>query len=311
MLVSVVVPVFNAESTLQGCLDALLDQDFPGEQYEVIVVDNGSRDGTWSLLERYSPRIRRLQETQVRGSYAARNAGIRASKGSIIAFTDGDCVPDRRWLSLLVEGFNDPEVGCVGGEILALAPATSAERYAEAKGILRQKQTLKNSYRPFFQTANVAYRCEVFHDIGLFEHSLESGGDADLCWRLQEQTSWKLRFQEAATVLHHHRTSWRELWKQFERYGRGRASLQVLHPDYPAASFGFPNESLRLLVKLGVHASRYGISTLLSPVLGDTNREPLEFSFYSLVTQAAFMLGKHRGPRQKVTRTLYATWVEG
>ena len=304
MLVSVIVPAYNAGQTIRTCLDALLDQDLPAEQYEVIVVDNGSTDDTWTVIQGYGHRLRALRETALRGSYAARNLGIRASRGSIIAFTDADCIPGRGWLRLLVTCFDDPAVGCAAGEIVGLPPGTAAEEYAERKGILSQRHTLEHAFRPFVQTANTAYRREVFDEIGLFAAQLESGGDADFCWRMQERTSWLLRFQETATVLHHHRTSWRQLWAQFERYGRGRSALQSLHPDCPSTSYGTPTESLWRLARLGRQASRYALLTVVSPLRGrEADRESLENAFYAFITQAAFL----RGTRQSVSPTEFRT----
>ncbi|MDP9352066.1 MAG: glycosyltransferase, partial [Chloroflexota bacterium] len=253
MFVSIIVPVFNGEHTLRACLDSLVAQDFPEGHYEILVVDNGSTDSTPAIIDSYGPRVRGLTETRVRSSYAARNTAIRASHGYILAFTDADCIPDPKWLSLLVAGFADPTVGCVGGEVLALDPSTPAERYGHRRGILRQASSLKATYRPYFVTANVAYRREVFDQIGLFQFGLETGGDVDMCWRLQEQTDWELRLQSDASVLHHHRTGTRELWRQYQRYGRGRTILRALYPDHPRTSYESPVESLRRLFRLARH----------------------------------------------------------
>ncbi len=306
MQVSVIVPVYNAERTLHACLDALMAQDFPHDEFDVLAVDNGSTDSTWDIIQSYSPRVRGLRETRIRGSYAARNTAIKASRGSILAFTDGDCIPDPRWLSLLVEGFQDPEVGCVGGEVVALTPNTPAEGYAQRKGVLSQKNSLKATYRPYFVTANVAYRREVFDQIGAFENGLETGGDVDMCWRLQEQTDWKLQLQADATVLHHHRSGTRELWKQYQRYGRGRTILRALYPDYPKTSYESLTESVLRLLRLAKHAGKYAVLRSLSRRPGSVSREPLETAFYSFVTQAAFAIGKHQGPGRKITRTVQA-----
>jgi cellulose synthase/poly-beta-1,6-N-acetylglucosamine synthase-like glycosyltransferase len=231
-MVSVIVPAYNAAQTLRGCLDALLAQDFSTAPYEILVVDNDSTDETWAIIESYGAAVRGLKETKIQSSYAARNAAVRESRGGIIAFTDADCIPDRRWLSQLVEKFADAGVGCVAGEILGVPPTTPAGRFAAAAGVLSQRSCLNNAHRPYAQTANVAYRRDVFDKIGLFEPGLVSGGDVDFCWRMQEQTAWTLCFNEEALVRHHHRAGWKELWRQFERYGRGASALQALYPNY-------------------------------------------------------------------------------
>src|SRR5688572_8709388 len=236
MMISVVIPVLNGASTIEHCLTALQQQDLPRDFYELWVVDNGSSDSTMEILSRYRDCAVTLSETQIRSSYGARNRGVLASRGDLVAFTDADCVPHPQWLKLIAAAFDDPRVGCAGGEIIAVKPMTWAERCAQRVGLLTQATTLANTYRPYFQTANAAYRREVFDQIGLFDASLESGGDADLCWRLQEQTHWEMCFAENAIVEHHHRTHWQELWKQFKRYGRGRAALQAKYPEFANTS---------------------------------------------------------------------------
>src|SRR5690606_444624 len=98
MQVSVIVPVYNGEHTLRGCLDALGAEEASGSDVVVLLADCGSTDGTWELLNGYGAPIRGLQETSLRGSYAARNTGIAASRGEIVAFGGAVCVPDPHWL---------------------------------------------------------------------------------------------------------------------------------------------------------------------------------------------------------------------
>ena len=96
MRVSVVVPAYNAERTLGDCLRALRAQSFAAADLEIIVVDDGSRDGTASLAQRNGVRVIRRENG---GPAAARNTGWRAARGDWVAFTDADCVPSRTWLA--------------------------------------------------------------------------------------------------------------------------------------------------------------------------------------------------------------------
>lgn len=305
-LVSVVVPAFNAEKTLQGCLNALISQEFPKEQYEVIVVDNGSSDGTWAIIQTYGSAVCGLQETRVHNSYAARNAGVRASRGELIAFTDADCVPDARWLSLLIKHFDNPAFGGVAGEILPFntGTVTPAEKFAARTNMLSQRKTQNHPYRPYGVTANVAYRRKVFEQIGLFNSSLESGGDADFSWRMQEQTSWGLCFNDVAIVLHHHRTSWRELWKQFVRYGQGNAALQALYSDYRESILGSVLRCIRRLLILAGYAGRYLVGSVLIRNSQKITRESVDFAFYDFIRNTAFTFGKLRGSLARSLRSL-------
>ena len=302
-LVSVVIPVFNAEKTLQGCLSAVVSQEFPKEHYEVIVVDNGSSDGTWSLIQSYGSQVRGLQESKVQSSYAARNAGVRASRGALIAFTDADCVPDIGWLRHVLKTFENSRVGCVAGEVLPFNPVAPVEKFSAQAGILRQSKTLNHRYRPYAQTANVTYRRKVFEQIGLFNGSLKSGGDADFCWRMQAQTGWELFFNDAATVQHRHRSNTRDLWKQYVRYAQGHNSLRLLYPDYRQPFRGNVSGCLRKLIALGKQTGKYLGCTLMMLNTERVSREAMAFAFYDFVRHSAYIFGRVRGARGKVSKS--------
>ena len=94
--ISVVVPFYNAARYIEDCIKALLAQTYSSTRYEIIMVDNNSIDGSAELVRKYSS-IRLLVEPK-QGSYAARNRGVAAANGTIIAFTDADCVPAADWL---------------------------------------------------------------------------------------------------------------------------------------------------------------------------------------------------------------------
>lgn len=235
MTISVVVPVFNGEEDLPELMDCLKSQTYPPEQVEYIIVDNNSRDRTNAILTAAAEANNTLfplkpqRETQIQSSYAARNRGIQAAKGEIIAFTDADCRPEPDWLLNLIKPFAKPEVGIVAGEITAYPGSTLLEKYAQRKDILSQKHTLANSFCPYGQTANLALRRQVLSEIGLFRPYLTTGGDADLCWRVLRQTQWQLEFAPDAIVKHRHRRTIKELQSQWRRYGESNRYLHQLH----------------------------------------------------------------------------------
>ncbi|MBW4514007.1 MAG: glycosyltransferase [Timaviella obliquedivisa GSE-PSE-MK23-08B] len=237
--VSVVIPIYNGEDDLPALLECLRSQTYPAHLTEYLLVDNGSRDRTLAILQA-NPQVRTLSETQIQSSYAARNTGIRAAKGSIIAFTDADCRPHSGWLTELVQPFVNPTVAIVAGEILALPGHTLLERYADRHETLSQKHTLAHPFCSYGQTANLAVRRQIFEQVGLFRPYLTTGGDADLCWRiLLQQNSlqpdslqaspWQLQFAASAIVRHRHRSTLAELRSQWQRYGRSNRYLHDLH----------------------------------------------------------------------------------
>jgi cellulose synthase/poly-beta-1,6-N-acetylglucosamine synthase-like glycosyltransferase len=224
--VTVVIPIYNGEADLPELLDCLRSQTHPAATY--LLVDNGSTDRTLTLLQAQDW-LTALSETEIQSSYAARNTGIRAAQTPIIAFTDADCRPQPDWLAQLVQPFADETIGMVAGEILALPGDSLLERYADRHATLSQKHTLAHSFRPYGQTANLAIRRQAFEQVGLFRPYLTTGGDADICWRVQQETDWKLGFAAAAIVRHRHRSTLAELCSQWQRYGRSNRYLHELH----------------------------------------------------------------------------------
>lgn len=233
--ISVVVPAFNTESTLRLCLDSLAKLDYPSENLEVILVDNGSTDATLDIARDYNVTI--LSEPTIKSSYAARNKGILAAQGELIAFTDADCIVTPGWLKNLVKYWEDQTAGCFAGEIEAYQPTSLVEKFSDRAGILRQGGTLSCSYLPYTQTANSAYRREVFEKVGLFVPEMTSGGDADIAWRMQKQLGLQVKFIPEALVYHKHRTSMEGLYTQFMKYEQGKLYWAKLYPDYQLPSF--------------------------------------------------------------------------
>ena len=133
-MVSVVVPIYNGEADLPELIKCLLSQTYPQDRVEYLLVDNNSSDRTLSLLKASAencPVIHVLSENHIQSSYAARNTGIRAAVGEIIAFTDADCHPQPQWLDSLIQPFRDSNVVIVAGEVAALPGNTILEQHAE------------------------------------------------------------------------------------------------------------------------------------------------------------------------------------
>jgi glycosyltransferase involved in cell wall biosynthesis len=231
--VSVVVPIYNGEADLPDLIECLRSQTYAPNKVEYLLVDNNSGDRTSAILETAAKfdriTIRHLTENQIQSSYAARNKGIHGSKGEIIAFTDADCRPESDWLENLVKPFVDLEVGISAGEIVALPGKTILEKHSARQNTLSQKHTLAHPFCAYGQTANLAVRKQVLAQVGLFRPYLTSGGDADLCWRILRETSYKLYFAESAIVRHRHRSTIKQLQSQWYRYGESNKYLHELH----------------------------------------------------------------------------------
>ena len=232
-MVSVVIPIYNGEADLPELINCLVSQTYPRERVEYLLVDNNSSDRTLDLIRNLCPRmapitIRPLSENQIQSSYAARNVGIRAAMGEVIAFTDADCRPQPQWLSSLIQPFVKPEVVIVAGEITAFPGTNLLERHADRQETLSQKHTLAHRFCPYGQTANLAIRRTALEKAGLFRPYLTTGGDADICWRILRANIGSLEFAPDAIVQHRHRATLKELASQWRRYGRSNRYLHEL-----------------------------------------------------------------------------------
>ncbi|GAX35802.1 glycosyltransferase [Nodularia sp. NIES-3585] len=246
-MVSVVVPIYNGETDLPELINCLRSQTYPQDRVEYLLVDNNSSDRTLSLLKasaENSPVIKVLSENQIQSSYAARNTGIRAAVGEIIAFTDADCHPQPQWLHSLIQPLSDPSVVIVAGEIAALPGNSILEKHAQRQETLSQKHTLANSFCPYGQTANLAIRRMALEKTGLFRPYLTTGGDADICWRILRSDIGRLEFAPNAIIQHRHRATIAELESQWRRYGRSNRYLHELHgvelmPEMTAKDYSY------------------------------------------------------------------------
>jgi cellulose synthase/poly-beta-1,6-N-acetylglucosamine synthase-like glycosyltransferase len=295
-LVSVIVPVLNASSHIEDCITSLINQDFPKVQYEIIIIDNGSKDDTLNILERYGEYIKIFSENK-KGSYAARNNGIYKSKGEIVAFTDSDCIADKNWLKDLCKAFISEDIGCVVGNVKAYPGKSLIEIFSKNKGILSQKVGLESKFLPYGQTANVAFRKDVFKMIGEFDNSLNSGGDVDISWRMQLETSYKLDYCQNSIVEHHHRTSLKGLFKQQFRYGFGRISLYKRYNDHMKSC-----EDVNYDIKYNLFHSMRLITNIplfyvmsIKRLFGLCDKHDMYEPLFSTILMSGYVLGKLYG----------------
>ena len=194
LTVSLVIPVLNAERTLVPCLNALGQLNPP--PLEIILVDNGSTDGTFPLAKQFQARVANclILHAPKRGASAARNAGIHAARGDIVAFTDADCAPRPDWLEHVLQPFAEAGVGAVAGKIVG-ATSTSLLELFSALYTLQSSDvpTVHERWTPWaggFPTANLAVRRLLLEQLGGFDEDVTIyGEDYDLCARLYEAGS--------------------------------------------------------------------------------------------------------------------------
>jgi len=227
--VSVIVASYNGERTLKACLDSLCRLNYP--DYEVILVDDGSTDGTPQIARLY-PKVRCFRHQRNLGLSVARNTGIAAAAGEIVAFTDSDCRADEDWLYYLAGDLIESEFAGIGGPNLLppedspVAAAVMASPGGPAHVMLTDRQA------EHIPGCNMAFYKWALSEIGGFDPIFRrAGDDVDICWRLQ-QADYKIGFSPSAFVWHYRRPTIRDYLKQQHGYGGAEALLVRKHPEY-------------------------------------------------------------------------------
>ncbi|MCI4592664.1 glycosyltransferase family 2 protein [Sphingobium sp. BYY-5] len=218
-LVSVIIPVWNSPDYIRHCLAALEQQTLPRDQYEIVVVDNGSTDDTASIA-RAVPGIIVLEETRP-GSYAARNRALKEVRGTFVAFTDADCLPAPDWLeAALSAARSHPEFGVLAGRIELFDEALpDGQACGDYERIFSFPQAFAE--RGNCATANWVSRKDVFDRLGGFDAALKSGGDRQMALRIRD-SGFPLIYVPEMLVRHPVRASWTELVRKRRRLSGGR-----------------------------------------------------------------------------------------
>lgn len=226
MDISVIIPCWNEERHLAPCLEGLLAQSFPRDRYEVIVVDNGSTDRSADVARRYAP-VTLLQEPK-EGSYAARNTGVRAARGRILAFTDADCVVGPDWLERIHAELADDRTAVVLG----------SRRFARETAVLRMLADYEMEKARFVfsqndaalyyaYTNNMAVRRDAFDRAGPFIEVARGGDVVFVSAVLAACGCEAVRFVADVRVRHLEIDRWygwhRKMWLYGRSYQRNRA----------------------------------------------------------------------------------------
>jgi glycosyltransferase involved in cell wall biosynthesis len=240
--VSVIVPVRNRMEKLRQCLDALGRQSYPKDRYEIIVVDNDSSQDLQAICAGCGGVVY-VKEPGI-GSYAARNAGIRASKGDVIAFTDSDCIPSRGWLACGVRDLIALDCDIIGGRVEYFPSSNEKlnifEIFEEVRlSLARQEAFVKGNSAV---TANVITHRASFERTGLYDSSLRSLGD--IVWANQAvKKGLKLKYSADAVVYHSRRNTRRDVVLKVKRAASGTQNLKLRQGQWKSAIYDLGWES--------------------------------------------------------------------
>jgi len=283
-MVSVVIPVRDGGDLLAEQLSALSRQTYAGE-WEVVVADNGSRDGSADKARQWTdrlPGLRVVDASDHPGAAHARNVGARQASGDVLAFCDADDVVSAGWLASLVAGLDDADL---------IAGAIETDRLNDP--LMRRWRPfdvgavpISHGWLPYALSANVAFRASAFEALKGFREDYRVGEDVEICWRAQ-LAGHRFAYSPEAVVHYRFRAGLRPLLRQYVAYGTiGPRLFQDFRDG------GMPASGFRTAVGPWVRlVARLPIALWSTTARGDVLR------------RMAFRLGRIRGSFQ--TRVLY------
>lgn len=303
---SVIIPVRNERQLLPGLIDRLLEQNYPPELFEILVVDGRSTDGTGDLIaRRYNKRRVRVRviDNPRRCAAAGRNLGIRAAAGDAMMFLSARCeIPSKELLSLTAEVLETvPEAACLcqPRPLRAAAGTRTGEAIAQVWTSWLGRRVDLPELAGFVDTPEGAtiYRRGLFEKAGFFDESFDACEDEDFNIRL-----WKSVIQgycdPRLAVYDRPRGTVRAFWRQMIRYGRGTSRLMRKHPQQARVAQIAP-----LTVVLAILLGLLAWSQLpLSPALAMTL--PL-----ALFPAAVFVAAVQLGTRHGLKTAWKAPWI--
>jgi glycosyltransferase involved in cell wall biosynthesis len=259
--ISVIIPAFNAEATLPACIHAL-DRQIGAPSFEVIVVDDGSRDGTATVAAAEGVSVERIAHT---GAAAARNRGVQVALGTLLLFTDADCVPNPDWVARLSAPFGESSVAGARGTYRtrqrSLVARFVQQEYEDKYRLLRPLQDID-----FVDTYSAAYRRDVFLQNGGFDPSLRFDEDQEFSFRVANH-GHRLVFVPDAIVYHHHADSVRSYIRKKCGIGYWKAAVILTHPNKLARDTHTPF-SQRAQMLLFYLTAALGITAALGAISG-------------------------------------------
>jgi len=230
--VSIVVPVCNDPAEISATLNSLVRQSYSSSRYEVVVVDNGSTDRTPSMVQEYSETFEAIElvvEEERQGPYAARNRGIRATSGPVVAFVDADMEVGPRWIEGVarVMAASDAEYLACDVKLFSPGEEGTIAKYNRLKDLHVERFMDEHLFAP---TCCLVVCRTVFEQLGLFDPRVRSGGDFEFGNRVHDDGR-PVEFQPDLRLYHPTRNNLTALLRKAARIGRGKTQLCRYYPN--------------------------------------------------------------------------------
>lgn len=237
--VSVIIPTHNRKEELRKLLVSLQAQTYPKENFEIIVVDDGSTDGTDSFIKeitsKFGGRINYIFLPKRNDSPIVRNIGAQEAKGMIFSFIDSDCIAHPDWLKNIVEEFNkNSKIGCLGGpertkyddSFLVKCNSFSVTSFLTTGGIRGKNGIKLGKYYP--RGFNMSIPMKVFKEVGGYDPCFRHSYDIELSFRIKEH-GYDLAYCPGAIVYHKRRPTIKKNISQLFRMASYRIAVAKIH----------------------------------------------------------------------------------
>jgi glycosyltransferase involved in cell wall biosynthesis len=223
--ISIIISAYNAEKYISECLESVFNLNYPKEDFEVIVIDDCSKDRTAEVAKRFPCRVKRNEVNK--NVAGARNEGIKIARGEIIIFFDADCVATPDWLRELMKYQDGRSI--VGGldtsskrDPILMRCIDFAMTSMIGTGGMRRKGMRFAKYYPRGFSFCVPKR--AFDELGLFKEDIVPGEEVEFDLRA-EKNGYTLRFSPRAVVFHKRRSTIKSFFRQI--YGRGKYRMKL------------------------------------------------------------------------------------
>jgi len=241
---SIVIPVYNEAVELEKVLNALHNQSIPSEEFEIIVVDNGSTDHTKQVVESFDSVNHILQIEYLNSSYSSRNRGIEAASGNIIILLDGTVIPDKKWLEEGLKCMHEKKADIITSNVrFDFDGKVTASKLYDSNNATTEKQVRE---RRVAVTASLFVKASLFEDLGLFREGAKTAEDIIWTWKAT-QKGYKIDYckksmahKKAKSFVKLIKKQWREgigypeVWKtQGKKVKVYRKLIRSIFPYHP------------------------------------------------------------------------------
>lgn len=272
MKITVAIPVYNEEKYIADCLAAIMGGTVPPD--EVIVADGGSIDRTAEIARSFGAAV---IANPRKNAAAGRNECIKIASGDIIIFTDGDCVPGKKWIESYVKAFEQTGADGIGGKIIPAEPENEIEAFwcnLQLNIVMSFGDTpywvKDRSINDSFITANCAFKRKFIRKMRGFNNWFANNGeDVEFCWRALEAGAL-LYYCPDPVVAFHGVTTMKDLRKKSMRNGISSSKLQKVYGSFINYDLRIYRELIHTVPRLlkGEKWAWYGVNELIWHLFG-------------------------------------------